>query len=1401
VAADPLLSWLVQKGALSAEGAHWVDAEFTRLSAAGQPAKVTDLIVQRKLMVPGSLERAMQIYLQESFGDQVLIPPPTPPAAPAAGDTAEYKELLTPEATTEFTQVLKPGETGPSDPFLKWLVGKQAFDVQAALGVEAEIRRLSTAGQSAQATDVIIQRKLMVASSMRRALQLYRQETANGPTPTEQAPAVGEAVDVAELLARVRAGQQVKIGRYRVEGTLGSGSMGAVLRGYDERMDRPVALKVVSTDEKLQRRFAQEAKALALLNHDNVVRVYDFEQVGGLSLLVMDPVEGVPLDGWVKEHGVVSEEDAWQLLLQMARALEHAAEHDLIHRDVKPANVVCSQKPDGAFHAQLCDFGIAKIQTDADTLTPQGNTVGTPHYMSPEQALGHDLDVRSDMYSLGLTVYYALTGRVPFEGGPIAAVMAKRIREPAPDVCDERDDLSDALSQSLERLTNRNREDRPSTWSELVADIEAGSATSSRSGSGVERASTKGSGSGRRRLAKKGSSGSHRLRKKGSSGSHRLREKGSGASGRLRKGTGRTSGTGRSSGPPKAALVGVVAAFVLVAAVAGWATRGSNATSRDSADATTKIEPIAKAGPNDRPHDVEDKPRGTERDGPLSTETSGDDPDASHGPETTDRSGANSTEIATDEFTRILDSDPTRIDAFVGRSELRVQQGNFEGGLADAEAALELDEENALALNLKGLTLGGLERPQEALAAFNRAIKLHPRTAQLVWNRGELLLLLEQWERANTDYTTFIALLEADDMDTSIAIKLAAAGASIARAYFQRASSRYKNHDLKGARADFLKAEAAFVDEGNDSWELIARQRLATVDRALGEDADPTAGDDDDDASDTSTFPKEAKAALASLQHVMARAKTRLDESLAKPRKRLRGKLKKALDRAAGQGSLDKAMELRSLIEQLDAGQRTLISPPLTETQRKVAIKRGQEHRITAASPRGFELGPLPAGTTLVVKYLRGRWKAWGNQGTQSPDSEEQEREKECRLVVCNGEKPLQVVPAETANSPFAWTATEDCNDVLLRINDSDGDFGSNPAGDVVYRITSLSPAASQKLSSHLSTVTLGAIKRYDASVGKAVSRQSRTIRDERASVRKILEAEVKRTTKIGDLELALALRTKLREFGATSAGAEPTTRVWPRNPTRRDWSRLLGWWKKDDVSSSRFQELQLGFVQRRLDAKTLDGVARALKDPKRSQFAVEVLSSQMFTPQEQAPWWVKNYKRLRHGHALYSKPFPVAGDNILVLARTGTTRGTVLHGGNVRLEAGGAVKLEPLPDWLQTKAFLIRIRILVPKGSKDTSIRLTAGTGTWETKLRGEDWSLVLDGGVVKFPSFTDEWNEIVYRIQPKAGLPRDVLITANDKKLVSKGTLSGTLLQFEVHAGEGPVYLAAVDLEKLGS
>ena len=260
-------------------------------------------------------------------------------------------------------------------------------------------------------------------------------------------------------------------GRYRLESKLGSGGMSTVYLGIDETLDRQVAIKVlhreISDEPDQLERFRREARAVARLSHPNVVQVIDAGEDAGHPYIVFEYVPGETLKDRIRRLGTLPVDEAVAYAIEIGRGLAAAHTEQLVHRDVKPQNVLLNM----AGRAKVTDFGIARSLESAG-LTATGRVLGTTDYVSPEQAMGKDVDGRTDIYSLGIVLYEMLTGDVPFKAETQVAVAMKHVNEALPDIQRRRPGISAALAAVLDQSTSKRPEDRQFSMDAFLDDLE-----------------------------------------------------------------------------------------------------------------------------------------------------------------------------------------------------------------------------------------------------------------------------------------------------------------------------------------------------------------------------------------------------------------------------------------------------------------------------------------------------------------------------------------------------------------------------------------------------------------------------------------------------------------------------------------------------------------------------------------------------------------------------------------------------------------------------------------------------------------------------------------------------------------------------------------------------------------
>ncbi|MDQ3675302.1 MAG: protein kinase [Actinomycetota bacterium] len=263
--------------------------------------------------------------------------------------------------------------------------------------------------------------------------------------------------------------------RYRLDAQVGTGGMSTVYRAFDTVLERQVAIKLmhreIARDSDQLERFRREARAVAQLNHPNLVGVIDAGEEGESDYptpyIVFEYVEGETLKDRIRRNGRLPVSEAIAYAIEIARALGVAHERAIVHRDVKPQNVLIDEE--GA--AKVTDFGIAR-SLHQEGLTADGRVLGTTDYVSPEQALGHQVSGQSDLYSLGIVLFEMLTGDVPFKGGTQVTVAMKHVRDELPDVQVRRPDVSAALAAVLDRATTKELDRRYPNAGALITDLE-----------------------------------------------------------------------------------------------------------------------------------------------------------------------------------------------------------------------------------------------------------------------------------------------------------------------------------------------------------------------------------------------------------------------------------------------------------------------------------------------------------------------------------------------------------------------------------------------------------------------------------------------------------------------------------------------------------------------------------------------------------------------------------------------------------------------------------------------------------------------------------------------------------------------------------------------------------------
>ena len=337
-----------------------------------------------------------------------------------------------------------------------------------------------TPGDS-QVCRLIVERKLATREEVQEAADRVKQLEGVGRNRP-----VGEMlVDLGFLtrtqLNRIQGDNEDSGGRpaqqipgYQLQKKVGAGAMAVVYKAKQISLDRIVAVKVLpkrlSKNEEFVERFYKEGKAAAGLNHNNIVQAIDVGESGGYHYFVMEFVEGNTVYDELSGDKIYAESEAIAIIRQVAEALKHAHDRGIIHRDVKPKNIMMT--PDRV--AKLADMGLARATSDVEgALAEAGRAYGTPYYISPEQIRGEvNIDQRADIYSLGATSYHMLTGRVPFEGPTPSAVMHKHLKEPLTPPDHLNTQVTAGLAACIEKMLAKSRGERYPSCKELIEDLD-----------------------------------------------------------------------------------------------------------------------------------------------------------------------------------------------------------------------------------------------------------------------------------------------------------------------------------------------------------------------------------------------------------------------------------------------------------------------------------------------------------------------------------------------------------------------------------------------------------------------------------------------------------------------------------------------------------------------------------------------------------------------------------------------------------------------------------------------------------------------------------------------------------------------------------------------------------------
>ena len=247
--------------------------------------------------------------------------------------------------------------------------------------------------------------------------------------------------------------------RYEIIRNIGEGGMANVYLGYDEILDRKVAIKILrgdlANDEKFVRRFQREALSASSLSHPNIVEMYDVGEDDGMYYIVMEYIEGITLKQLLKKRGKLTLSEAIDIMLQLTDGMAHAHDSYIIHRDLKPQNIMIED--DG--QVKITDFGIA-MALNSTQLTQTNSVMGSVHYLPPEQAAGKGSTIKSDIYSLGIIFYELLSGRLPFKGENAVEIALKHMKDPLPNLMEENSAIPQSIENIILKATAKNPKNR-----------------------------------------------------------------------------------------------------------------------------------------------------------------------------------------------------------------------------------------------------------------------------------------------------------------------------------------------------------------------------------------------------------------------------------------------------------------------------------------------------------------------------------------------------------------------------------------------------------------------------------------------------------------------------------------------------------------------------------------------------------------------------------------------------------------------------------------------------------------------------------------------------------------------------------------------------------------------------
>ena len=261
-------------------------------------------------------------------------------------------------------------------------------------------------------------------------------------------------------------------GRYEIMEVIGVGGMAVVYKAFDNIDHRIVAVKILKSEylanEEFKRRFRNESKAVAVLSHPNIVKVFDVSFGDAIQYIVMEYIEGITLKNYITQQGIVDPREAIYFITQVLRALKHAHDKGIVHRDIKPQNILLIS--DGTI--KVTDFGIARISENA-TRTMTDGAIGSVHYISPEQAKGSIKDSRTDLYAVGVILYEMLTGKLPFQSDNAVSVALMQLQNDPVKPREINSSIAEGLEEIIIHAMQKNVADRYQSANEMLSDIVA----------------------------------------------------------------------------------------------------------------------------------------------------------------------------------------------------------------------------------------------------------------------------------------------------------------------------------------------------------------------------------------------------------------------------------------------------------------------------------------------------------------------------------------------------------------------------------------------------------------------------------------------------------------------------------------------------------------------------------------------------------------------------------------------------------------------------------------------------------------------------------------------------------------------------------------------------------------